>query len=284
MCISLALQRSCRLVQQSQLEGVTADEKAALLAEVWALASSYLPLIARRMDDNTMLPGRGTAVELAYKQFLQLMRAVFDKPPLAARLLQLNGLSLGYATAVEAARVVLGSLVTNTGLNAHGVNHAQAFVLRVVDSMQPAARSLTDCRLAEEISLTFHLQQALTGHFPELNAAFVASLHMKWTAASMVQMRRARDLLDASDTIKGALERDKACWRADVAKHGLKECALPSCGKREVSVGQHKRCSACLSMWYCSAEHGALHWKEHKPVCRATTASQHAAAGGSAGD
>ena len=67
--------------------------------------------------------------------------------------------------------------------------------------------------------------------------------------------------------------------RADEAKHGLKECALPSCGKREASVGQHKRCSACRSMWYCSAEQGALHWKEYKPTCRATTASQHAAAG-----
>ena len=37
--------------------------------EAWALLSSSLPLIiVRRIDDNTMLPGRGTAVELAFSR------------------------------------------------------------------------------------------------------------------------------------------------------------------------------------------------------------------------
>ena len=86
-------------------------------------------------------------------------------------------------------------------------------------------------------------------------------------------------MLDLTDAVKHAAKAGETSRRADVAKHGLKECALPSCGKREASVGQHKRCSACRCAWYCSAEHGALHWKEHKPICRATTASQQAAAG-----
>ena len=73
------------------------------------------------------------------------------------------------------------------------------------------------------------------------------------------------------------MEDDKARWRTDVAQYGLKHCALPSCDKREASVQQYKFCSACRSVWYCSAEHGALHWKEHKPICRATTAAQQAA-------
>ena len=95
----------------------------------------------------------------------------------------------------------------------------------------------------------------------------------------MVQMLRARDLLDNRKELEDMVKGDKACRRADIEKHGLKHCALPSCDKREVSVGQHKRCSACRSVCYCSAEHGALHWKEHKPICRATTAAQQAAAG-----
>ena len=68
-----------------------------------------------------------------------------------------------------------------------------------------------------------------------------------------------------------------------MAEHGLKRCALPSCDKMEASVQQYKFCSACRSVWYCSEEHWALHWAEHKPVCRATAAAQQAADDGGAG-
>ena len=95
----------------------------------------------------------------------------------------------------------------------------------------------------------------------------------------MVQMRRERHLLDASEEAQKVMEDQETRWRADVAQHGLKRCALPSCDKSEVCVRQFGSCSRCRSEWYCSAEHGTLHWKEHKPVCRATTASQQAAAG-----
>ena len=99
----------------------------------------------------------------------------------------------------------------------------------------------------------------------------------------MVQMRRERHLLDASEEVEKNMEAGKTRRRADVAQHGLKHCALPSCDKREASVQQYKFCSACRSVWYCSEEHGALHWAEHKPVCRATMAAQQAADDGGAG-
>ena len=92
----------------------------------------------------------------------------------------------------------------------------------------------------------------------------------------MVQMRRERRLLDATEKTQKMIEENKTRWRADVEHHGLKHWALPSCDKREVCVRQFGSCSACRSVWYCSAEHGALHWKEHKPTCRATTAAQQA--------
>ena len=99
----------------------------------------------------------------------------------------------------------------------------------------------------------------------------------------MVQMRRERNLLNASENFKKMMESDEASWRAVVAEHGLRSCALPSCDKKEASVQQYKFCSACRSVWYCSEEHGALHWAEHKPVCRATTAAQQAADDAGAG-
>ena len=99
----------------------------------------------------------------------------------------------------------------------------------------------------------------------------------------MMQMRRERCLLDTSEKVGKLIEEAETSRLADIAEHGLKRCALPSCDKREASVEQYKCCSACRSVWYCSEEHGALHWTEHKPVCRATTAAQQAADGAGAG-
>ena len=48
----LTLQRASSLRCQLHLEGVTPDERAALDAEAWALASSCLPLIVRRMTNR----------------------------------------------------------------------------------------------------------------------------------------------------------------------------------------------------------------------------------------
>ena len=273
----LTLERAASLCLQLQLEGVTAAEKTALREESWALASCCLPLIHRRMDNNTMLSGRGTAVELGFfKRFTVTREAAFGDPPLPSRYLQRVGLSLGYATTLRAADRLMGQLCRRRDLE------VEAFILRVVECMLPAARSLGDCILNEEYILANTIQQVLSGACT-FDATFAAELRAKWTAAAMVQMCRQRGLLDTIEKAQKRQEEAMAKRRADIAEHGLKECALPSCDKREASVQQYKFCSACRSVWYCSAEHGALHWAEHKPICRATAAANEAAAGGGAG-
>ena len=75
VCTYLTLRRAGSLIDQSNIEGVT-TESGTLHDEAQALVSSCLPLIVRRMDANTMLPGRGTAVELAfYKQYMTTRHA-----------------------------------------------------------------------------------------------------------------------------------------------------------------------------------------------------------------
>ena len=222
--------------------------------------------------------GTGHPVELAFsKRYSATKNNAFRHPPLSSRELQLVGLSLGYATALRAAGGMLALLCSRRDVEA-----VRAFVLRVVDCMLPAARSLPEYTLADEFNLASTVQQVLSDAFT-YDAIFIASLRSKWSAAEMVQMRRERSLLDALEKVDQTMEADKARWRADVAEHGLKECALPSCDKREASVQQYKFCSACRSVWYCSAEHGALHWAEHKPTCRATVAAKEAAAERGAG-
>ena len=180
-----------------------------------------------------MLPGRGTAVELAFfKRFTATKIATYDTPPLSTRSFQLVGLSFGYATAVYVAYVLLGMIFL-----CHDTE-AQAFVRRVVDSMLPAAQSLAGCTLEEEVVFASEIQHFLSVAFPTYDAAFVASLRAKWMDAAMVQMRRERRLLDASEKVDKAMEDAKTSWRADVTQHGLKHCALPSCDKQEASVQQ----------------------------------------------
>ena len=212
-----------------------------------------------------------------FKRFKAIELVKAGAPTLSPRVQQLAGLSMAYATVVLAANQLFCLLSIRQD------SEAQAFVLRVVDCMLPATRSLADMTLGEELRFASAVHDALSGAFPTYDAAFVAQLCAKWTAVAVVQMRRERGLLDASEKVKRIVAADNTCRRVDVAEHGLKYCALPSCDKREASVQQYKFCSACRSVWYCSEEHGALHWTEHKPVCRATTAAQQAADGAGGG-
>ena len=232
-----------------------------------------------------MLPGRGTALELAFsKRFATTKHAVLQEPPPSKRELQLAGLSLGYASAVRAANLLLDFL--------HYGTTAQAFILCVVDSMLPAARNLSyqesgvmkSIRLPEELVFACNVQQTLeqAGKFSAREAAFIASLRTKWTTVSMVQMCRDRDCW--------ILQENARKWPKAIKPGGmqtLRSMVSWSAPCRRVISAKHpwgsKRCSACRSAWYCSEEHGALHWKEHKPICRATAVARHAAAGEGAG-
>jgi hypothetical protein len=52
---------------------------------------------------------------------------------------------------------------------------------------------------------------------------------------------------------------------ADVARHGLRRCALPSCAQTEPHPKcYNKLCGRCRGVAYCSAAHSVEDWKRHK--------------------
>jgi hypothetical protein len=51
---------------------------------------------------------------------------------------------------------------------------------------------------------------------------------------------------------------------ADVARHGLRSCALPSCGVTEPHPKLFKLCGRCRGAAYCCAQHSKEDWKRHK--------------------
>ena len=69
----------------------------------------------------------------------------------------------------------------------------------------------------------------------------------------------------------------EARQRDDIAKHGLRDCALTSCSKAETTVKEFAGCSGCRSVVYCCLKHQALDWKAHKKACREKEATRLAA-------
>ena len=71
-----------------------------------------------------------------------------------------------------------------------------------------------------------------------------------------------------TDFFDVCLAETQARRAADEAASGLRNCALPACGAREVSVHQFKRCGGCKAVVYCSAECAKAQWKAgHKREC-----------------
>ena len=99
--------------------------------------------------------------------------------------------------------------------------------------------------------------------------AFCDAVLRKWRSDAVSSVLCARGVLH---TGAAEYERSKAEFKArqrdDVATHGLRDCALPSCDKTEKTVKLFAGCSGCRTVVYCCLEHQALDWKAHKKACK----------------
>ena len=99
--------------------------------------------------------------------------------------------------------------------------------------------------------------------------SFYTALRREWRSEAVRSVLQSRGVLQ---TGVGKHEQSYlefvARQRADIAKHGLSDCALTSCSKMEKTVKEFASCSGCRSVVYCCLEHQALDWKAHKKACR----------------
>ena len=100
-------------------------------------------------------------------------------------------------------------------------------------------------------------------------STFCAAVLRKWRSEAVSSVLRARGALQTgiATSEKNSAEFE-ARQRADIAKHGLRDCALPSCSKTEQTVKEFAHCSGCRSVVYCCTEHQGLDWTKHKKACR----------------
>ena len=109
----------------------------------------------------------------------------------------------------------------------------------------------------------------------DYDPAFCAAVLRKWRSEAVSSVLRARGVLQtgiaAAEQTNAEFE---ARQRADIAKHGLRDCALPFCSKTEKTVKEFAGCSGCRTVVYCCLEHQALDWRAHKKVCREEEAAR----------
>ena len=110
---------------------------------------------------------------------------------------------------------------------------------------------------------------------PNCEPAFCAAVLRKWRSEAVCSVLREHG---APQTGLTKFEQSKAEFQArqreDIAKHGLRDCALPSCSKTETTVKEFAHCSGCRSVVYCCVEHQGLHWTKHKKACNMKQAAR----------
>jgi hypothetical protein len=74
----------------------------------------------------------------------------------------------------------------------------------------------------------------------------------------------AGDAASYADARGAVQEERRRCAAADAARHGLRACAAPKCGKKEAHAKEFKVCGRCRGVAYCCAAHQQADWRRHK--------------------
>ena len=274
-----------------------AEQQALQFRRSWSALLSVVALLQRRITANTLLPGTVRKEESDFCAHLEAaMFTARNKPVPPPDMLQAVGSALGYTGAAQ--RVVQKSALRVDGLSAAlagcaakgcGVICApsscfflllmRSQALHALDVIPQSAGFHGD--FPEEADLFAFITKHLTPQTYE--PAFCAAVLRKWRSDAVSSVLRARGVLQAGIATAEQINVDfDSRQREDIAKHGLRNCALPSCAKTAKTVKEFAHCSGCRSVVYCCAEHQGLHWTKHKKACNKKQAEQLAAEMGAA--
>jgi hypothetical protein len=246
------------------------------------VAFALLPVakatLLRRKEAGTLLPGtcapHEEAWELAY--LTHGVKLCADDDPLRTMLPTLAQ-RVDYNTYLSGARLALLRVMTRTA--GAELRADLAFVCDALD-MLTQQRPLNAVRADAETNLVQTLQSSLDGGFlSDTDDIGGAQLLAAWGRVERSGVLQARNITQAVAVSTRNDERVTSMAATAVAAKGLRHCALGSCGARELHASHFKLCGACKTVVYCSREHQAAHWRQHKAACKAARSG---GAGGSA--
>ena len=247
-------------------------EREAFARQSWALLLSTIPILLRRFASNTLLPGTIRDEELDFKvhEHAAILKAKSDPVPPPAVLRDLAS-KMGYDILIDAMARGLDMLLLPWWPAAQK-RSVESFVLQGLDVI-PRTAGIPASHVTGEEPVVAVMERRMNPR--NYGPAFCASVLRKWRSEAVSTVLRARGALQTG--VAKFEERQAEFYarqRADVAKHGLRDCALPSCSKTKQTVKEFAGCSGCRTVVYCCLEHQALDWRAHKKACREEAAAR----------
>ena len=249
-------------------------EQQARLRRTWNALLLLITLLLRRLGTYTLLPGTVREEELDFTVYKQaaVKKALGVPVPSPAELRALAS-TMGYDTLVTAMFLSL-NLVHLPFLPHAQKRNVESFVLQGLDVIPLTVGIQT--RMQAEDALVSMIEKSMNSQ--KYEPTFCAAVLRKWRSNAVSSVLRARGVLQTGiAAAQQSIADFDARQRADIEKHGLRDCALPSCSKTEKTVKEFAGCSGCRSVVYCCLEHQALDWKAHKKACREKEAARLAA-------
>ena len=247
-------------------ESSHAEEGARLRRRAWDVLLSVIRLLMRRLKAGTLLPGTIREVEIdffAHEQAAARRAQRLPAPP--SDVLRALVSPSEYNTLLLAMHRSHDSLIRPVW-EQHERMKVELFVLQGLDVI-PRITGVPACWVPFECHLVAYIEEDLS---PQLHGpVFCSAVLRKWRSAAVSSVLQARGVLqtgvaDAEQIIAGF----DALQREDIAKHGLRDCALPSCSKTETTVKEFALCFGCRSVVCCCAEHQGLDWTMHNKACQ----------------
>jgi hypothetical protein len=283
-------QADCWLMQGKSPRVALADVPSMLDAAMALLPAAKATLL-RRQAAGTLLPATCAPHEEAWEHACDLhavkLSATSDDDAIFrtidASALPALAPRVGYNTYLFCARIVLIRVLMRKA--AADMRADVAFVCDALDMMtQPRPLNLRAVHVAAERNLLHDMQDAIAlGYVSAIDDIGGAQLLAAWGRVERsggALHAHGIDVAHAVAVNTHVSERVAMAAAAAVAAKGLRVCALGSCSAREVHASQFKLCGACKTVCYCSKEHQAAHWRQHKAACKA---ARNGGAGGSAG-
>ena len=249
-------------------------ESDALLRKSWAVLVSVVNLLMRRLADNTVLPGTIREEELDYSAHVQaVVKKTKNKAVRSPARLRALASTMGYETLLQA---MYGSLylLPASDWSTVQMRIVESFVLRGLDVI-PRTTGIPADLIIHEDDLVVIIKEHMTPR--NYGSDFCAAVLRKWLSDAVSSVLCARGILQTGVAkVEQNMAEFEALQRADIAKHGLRDCALPFCSKTEKTVKEFSLCAGCRSQVYCCLEHQALDWKAHKKACKEKEAARRA--------
>ena len=204
-----------------QTSDMRSHERDALLADAWALTSSMLPFLNRRIEQNALLPGQCSKAESSYYLHCVALSFHFADAPLPGDKLETLKLSVGFVCALNVAHLALVSM--SGAARPEETQAAHAFIMRVM-VLWPSFAEKSHLVLMDERLLACTIERATARKLNVISP----SLQARWNSPAMVKLRKQRDLFDTSDIESGiAAKRSARDERKSTAMQG-KEAAKRS--------------------------------------------------------